>query len=67
LQSAYLMLNELKDFQKKKKKTGLSRLFEVEMKIKKLEIKNDDFKPYLDNLNSLLTEHNHDVKLQNKS
>jgi len=37
------------------------------MKIKKLKIKNDDFKPYLDNLNSLLTEHNHDAKLQNKS
>jgi len=38
------------------------------MKIKKLEIENDDFKLYLDNLNSLLTEYNNKGKkrLQNK-
>ena len=28
------------------------------MKIKKLEIENDDFKLYLDNLNSLFAEYN---------
>jgi len=34
------MINELKE---KFSETGPSRLFEVEMKIKKLEIENDDF------------------------
>jgi hypothetical protein len=32
--------------------------FEIGMKIKKLEIENDDFKLHLDNLNSLFTEYN---------
>jgi len=36
------------------------------MKIKKLEIENDNFKLYLDNLNSLFTEYNNEEKLQNK-
>ena len=37
------------------------------MKIKKLEIENDDFKLYLYNLNLLFTEYNNEAKLQNKS
>ncbi|KAG4105533.1 hypothetical protein H8356DRAFT_1418355 [Neocallimastix lanati (nom. inval.)] len=36
-----LMINELKE---RFSETGPSRLFEIEMKIKKLEIENDDFK-----------------------
>ena len=48
--SAYLMINELKG---RFSETGPSRLFEIEMKIKKIEIENDDFNLYLDNLNSL--------------
>jgi len=35
------MINELKE---RFSETGPSRLFEIEMKIKKLEIENDDFK-----------------------
>ncbi|KAG4088256.1 hypothetical protein H8356DRAFT_1342918 [Neocallimastix lanati (nom. inval.)] len=38
--SAYLMINELKG---RFSETGPSRLFEIEMKIKKIEIENDDF------------------------
>ena len=37
------------------------------MKIKKLEIENDDLKLYLDNRHSLFTEYNNMAKLQNKS
>jgi len=58
------MINELKEIFSE---TGPSRLFEIEMKIKKLEIENDDFKLYIDNLNSLCTEYNNMAKLQNKS
>ncbi|KAG4096574.1 hypothetical protein H8356DRAFT_1042800 [Neocallimastix lanati (nom. inval.)] len=36
------------------------------MKIKKLEIENDNVKRYLDNLNSLFREYNNEAKLQNK-
>jgi len=34
------------------------------MKIKKLEIENDDFKLCLDNLNSLFIEYNNEAKFQ---
>jgi len=57
------MIKELKE---RFSETGPSRLFEIEMKIKKLEIENDDFKLYLDNLNSLFTEYNNEAKSQNK-
>ena len=61
--SAYLVVNELKE---RFSETGPSRLFEIEMKIKKLEIENDNGKRYLDNLNSLFREYNNEAKLQNK-
>jgi len=51
--SAYLMINELKE---RFSERGPSRLFEIEMKIKKPGIEKDDFKLYLDNLESLFTE-----------
>ncbi|KAL6612726.1 hypothetical protein LY90DRAFT_625408 [Neocallimastix californiae] len=57
------MINDLKE---RFLETGPSRLFKIEIKIKKLEIENDDFKLYLDNLNSLLTEYSNRAKLQNK-
>jgi len=47
------MMNELKE---RFSERGPSRLFEIEMKIKKPGIEKDDFKLYLDNLESLFTE-----------
>jgi len=49
----------IKEFKKKKKKknffseTGQSGLYEIETKVKKLEIRNDAFNLYLDNFNKL--------------
>ena len=57
------MINELKE---RFSETSPSRLFEIEMKIKKIEIENDDFKFYLDNPNSLFSEYNNEAKFQNK-
>jgi len=57
--SAYIMINELKE---RFSETSPSRLFEIEMKIKKIEIENDDFKFYLDNPNSLFSEYNNEAK-----
>jgi len=47
------MINEFKE---RFSETGQSKIFNIVMKIKKLEIENDDFKLFLDNLNSLFTE-----------
>ncbi|KAG4086527.1 hypothetical protein H8356DRAFT_1339794 [Neocallimastix lanati (nom. inval.)] len=51
--SLYLMINELKE-----------NYLKLKMKIKKLEIENDDFKLCLDNLNSLFIEYNNEAKFQ---
>ncbi|KAG4096586.1 hypothetical protein H8356DRAFT_942774 [Neocallimastix lanati (nom. inval.)] len=58
------MINELKE---KFSETG-PRQFKIEIKIKKkkLGIKNNNFKLYLDNHNSLFIEYNK-AKLQNKT
>ncbi|KAL6631479.1 hypothetical protein U3516DRAFT_737595 [Neocallimastix sp. 'constans'] len=50
-----IILNSLEVYTKKFSETRPpSRLYEIEMKIKILEIENDNFKQYLDNnLNSL--------------
>ncbi|KAL6636263.1 hypothetical protein U3516DRAFT_732509 [Neocallimastix sp. 'constans'] len=62
MQSTVNIKIQIKDFLE----TDPSRLFEIEMKIMKLEIENDDFKLYLDNLNSLFTEYNIKTKYKNK-
>ncbi|KAG4107617.1 hypothetical protein H8356DRAFT_1387845 [Neocallimastix lanati (nom. inval.)] len=58
--------NLLNNYPKRISEIGPFRLYEIEMKIKKLEIENDDFKLYLYNLNSLFTECNNEAKIQNK-